>query len=97
MSTYEFNGKSTTIGDKVLYTANDGRKHELTIKNLNQSYAELEGEIDGSTQTFTSVPYHISGTANTWDHIADIPVEAPVPQESAPSGPEEPGQPATFE
>jgi hypothetical protein len=92
MSTHNINGKDTSVGDKVLYTAHDGRKHTLAIKNLTQSYADLEGTVDGTLQNFTSVPHHISGSAHTWNHIENS-VTTPVPGEST----EEPGYPTVSE
>lgn len=97
MSTHTFNGKITSVGDKVAYTAHDGRKHTLTIKSLNPSYADLEGEVDGGVRNFTSVPYHISGTAHTWNHIFEAPDETPVPVSTQDSAPEESGQSISFE
>lgn len=70
MSDHTINGKPTSIGHAVHYTASDGRKHIVSIKSLNGNNADLEGTVDGQLKQFTAVPHSTAGSPHSWDHAS---------------------------
>lgn len=70
-------GKTAHTGAAIIYTDNNGIKHEAVVKNLEPVYhADIQTQLEGTSRFLQHIPFNEGGAPGTWSHNSEEPEAA---------------------